>query len=153
AAADGRRVHGRTLGTPGGKRLVMDPAVAPRHQVRVRAELRVDPGPEFVLHARGGQVGNIEGGERTGESNRLGLALALVVAEKMQFVLSDGTAERGADLLVRVLQDAVRHKICGLEAIVAEVPRKRPGVRVRAGFGDGIDLETASAPLRGVESI
>src|SRR4029078_12232619 len=68
------------------------------------------------------------------------LALVFVVGKEVQAVLQDRTAERPADLLVRVGQHLLQHRIRGVELAVAEVADQRSGKHVGPRFRDRIDL-------------
>src|SRR5262249_1016917 len=104
------------------------------------------------LRTRRGQVWNVETGVLAVKGDGLRLLLIFVVGEKMHAVFFDGTAEGGAELLIRVLQHSVNHEVGGIEAVVSEIPREGSRKRVRTGFGHGVDLTAGAPSLSRVEA-
>ena len=143
----------RGLRAARGKRLVVQPAVATDHEMRARADLRVEPDAELVFVSRGGQVRNVEGRVLTRERDGLRLPLGLVIPEEMRAIPLDRSAERRAELLIRILQLASGDEIGRLEAIVPEVAGERAGKGIGSGLGDRIHLESAASSLQRVEAI
>ena len=96
---------------------------------------------------------DVEGGIRSGPHARARLPLIFEVAEVVQLVLDDRTADGGAVLLNADGNDAVRDRIVGVEAAALEVAAKEPIQLVSARLGDRVHLHAGRAPLRRVELV
>src|SRR5438552_15606167 len=70
----------------------------------------------------------------------------------MDPVLLDRPAERSAQLLIRVRDDAVEDRVFRVEAGGTEITRKRTAVAIGPAFRNGVDLHTGRTSLRGVEA-
>src|SRR5688572_24922590 len=126
----------------------MLPSAPFEHETLARGELNVDSSAVLVLRARVGQVRDVEARPGTGEDQAQRLPLTFVIGEEVGPILPYRSSERGADLLVRIRQHAIGHEIGGLETIVTKISRHRAGEEVGAGFGHGIDLDSAGPSLR-----
>ena len=71
----------------------------------------------------------------------------------MQFVQHEGTAERAAELLVRVRQHATKHRVLRVPGAVAEVAEKRSVRSVGARLGYDVHLHARRPTLRRVEPV
>src|SRR3989442_2574046 len=109
------------------------PAVAANHEARVGAQLSIESAACQLLRSGGNDIGDVESTIRTGERDRIGLALVFVIAKQMDLVLLYRTSECRADLLVRVRQNAINEEVLRVKTVVAEVPRQRARIGVGAG--------------------
>ncbi len=127
------------------------PAVGARHQVRARLQLHVDAPAAQLLSIRPDERRNVE--RRIGAGKRKGLRVpfAFVVAEEVHLVLNDRSAERPADLLIRVGEHLMDDEVGGIEFVAAEIARQRARVDIGSRLGDGVHLCAARPSLRGVE--
>ena len=122
------------------------------HDPRLRRQLIIEPAAPFFLRVGAGQV-DVELGVRGVEDEGPRLALVFEVAEVVQFVLHERTAEHGAELLVVDRLDTVQHRIRRVEAAVAEIASHQARHRVGARFGDRVHLHSRRTPHRRVEPV
>src|SRR5579875_3898914 len=104
-------------------------------------------------NARRGQISAklLNVGIDTGLDRRESLPKALIVSEKEQLVLADGSAERSSKLILMKRLDGRGKKVAGVQAVIAQ---KLPGISVnfiRPAFGRNIDDGRMKAILRGEE--
>src|SRR5215510_4577900 len=81
------------------------------------------------------------------------LTLVLEVAEVVQFVSDDGTADRCAVLLNADGDDAICDRIVGVEAASQEIAAEDTRQLVGPRLGNRIHLDAGGAPLCGVELV
>ena len=74
-------------------------------------------------------------------------------SEEVRLVLDQRTADRAADLLVRVRQHAVGDEVLGVPLVVAEVAVDAAVVVVGARARDRLHLDAERAALRDVEQV
>src|ERR1044071_8956397 len=126
--------------------------VAAHHQADLRGELEVDTATCLWIGSRACEV-MVEA--RIHRRVRLcrRLALVLVIAEEMDPVFADGTAERRAELLIRVRQHTIDNEVAGVEPVAPKISRRRSRERVRSRFRDRVDLDACRATLARVDAI
>ena len=83
----------------------------------------------------------------------LGVVFVLEIAEVVQPVPQNRTADRRAELPVLDRHDFVSQRIGALKRLLAEIAPEQPGRLVRARLRDDIDLDAGRSALRGVEPI
>ena len=122
------------------------------HQAHRRRQLLIEP-HAAKLHVSDAVQLDVEPRIRCRPDRGQRLALVFIVAEEMQLVLDDRAAQRAADLLILVGQDAFQHRVGRVPRAVAEVADERTAQQVRSRFRDDVHLHARGASLRRVEAV
>ena len=115
-------------------------------------KLIVQPSQGLVYPAREVHV-DVEGRVRTVVRVGPRLPLVFVTAEEMHAILDDRPAQRSAQLLVRIRQNALADKVRGVELVITEIAGERAAESVRSRLGDGINEHAGRAPLAGIKPV
>ena len=115
--------------------------------------LPVAAAKKAVLNQLGRKSERLPGQRRRRRQNGVGLVLAFVRQEEVCLVLDQRPAERRANLLIGIRQDAIGDEVFGDPFIVAEVAVDAAVVVVGARARDGLHLDAERPALGDVEQV
>ena len=125
---------------------------AANRQAVVRRQLVVHPQQQRLGELRVGDGGALP--ERlNGVVERQRRPLVLEREEVVELVLDDRSAERRAPLIVVVREHGLRHRVRGVQAVIAEEPVAAARYGVRTRLGDRLQLNAGRTTLRDVVQI
>ena len=81
------------------------------------------------------------------------LVLVFIIGEEVELVLQDRPAVRPADLLIRVGQDALQHRIWRVELAVPKAAHERSRKQVGSRLCNGVHLHARRSALGRVEPV
>ena len=127
--------------------------VTPHDEMILRRELIISSAERVMLERVGWQGNRVAAVDRRADHDRVRFALVFVREEVVHPILDDRSAERRADLLVRIRQHLAGVGVGGVQLVAAEIAVRAAVVAVAAGLRDRLHLHPDRTAHRDVEHV